>query len=67
MNSVSQNTTQYMTWLTDQGELDWNLLAQDAVKVSGQIISSIDLNTMVEDMLRQIANYIRYFAVSLPR
>ncbi|KAI8665537.1 hypothetical protein NCS56_00989800 [Fusarium sp. Ph1] len=62
MNSVSQNTTQYMPWLTDQGELDWNLLAQDAVKVSGQIISSIDLNTMVEDMLRQIANYIRYFA-----
>ncbi|EEU43457.1 uncharacterized protein NECHADRAFT_82767 [Fusarium vanettenii 77-13-4] len=58
----SDDTTQYMTWLTDQGELNWNLLAQDAVKVSGQIMSSIDLNTMVEDMLRQIANYVRYFA-----
>ncbi|KAJ4211823.1 hypothetical protein NW759_012111 [Fusarium solani] len=53
-----QNTLDEM----NSGELDWNLLAQDAVKVSGQIISSIDLNTMVEDMLRQIANYIRYFA-----
>ncbi|RSL76032.1 hypothetical protein CEP51_010318 [Fusarium floridanum] len=51
----------YMTWLTDQGELDWNLLAQDAVKVSGQIMTSIDLNTLVEDMLRQMANYVRYF------
>ncbi|RMJ19468.1 hypothetical protein CDV36_000915 [Fusarium kuroshium] len=57
----SDNTTQYMTWLTNQGELDWNLLAQDAVKVSGQIMTSIDLNTLVEDMLRQMANYVRYF------
>ncbi|KAL2678938.1 hypothetical protein Neosp_009692 [[Neocosmospora] mangrovei] len=61
MNSVSQDTTQYTTWLTYQGELNWNLLAQDAVKVSGQIMTSIDLNTMVEEMLRQIANYVRYF------
>ncbi|RSL61013.1 hypothetical protein CEP54_006488 [Fusarium duplospermum] len=57
----SDNTAQYMNRLTDQGELDWNLLAQDAVKVSGQIMTSMDLNTMVEEMLRQMANYVRYF------
>ncbi|KAM0421232.1 hypothetical protein ACHAPT_010952 [Fusarium lateritium] len=43
----------------DSGELDWNLLARDAVKVSGQVISSIDLDTMVKNILRRTANYMR--------
>ncbi|KAF5007612.1 hypothetical protein FDECE_6076 [Fusarium decemcellulare] len=52
-----QNTLDQM----DSGELDWNLLVQDAVKLTSEAVVSIDLDNVVKTMLGKVADLARSF------
>ncbi|KAF4459163.1 hypothetical protein FALBO_14083 [Fusarium albosuccineum] len=43
----------------DSGELDWNLLVQDAVKLTSEAVVSIDLDNVVKTMLGKVADLAR--------